>query len=193
MIQLYLASKSPRRKELLAQLGVTFDCIDGCVDESTLSNEAPQNYVLRLAIAKAAAGRKNIQAGFSHIPVLGSDTSVVISNEILGKPRDKQEAIAMLSRLSGNSHIVYTAVAVNHNGTIRTVCCATKVFFAAMTLSQINSYVATGEPMDKAGAYGIQGLGGRYIQKIEGSYTSVVGLPLYETGMLLTECGVLSY
>lgn len=190
MIQLYLASKSPRRRELLAQLGVTFDCIDGSVDETTHGNEVPQNYVLRLAIAKAAAGRKNMQLGLSHVPVLGSDTSVVISNDILGKPRDEQEAVVMLSRLSGNSHIVYTAVAVNHNGAIRTVCCATKVFFAAMTLSQINSYIATGEPMDKAGAYGIQGLGGRYIQKIEGSYTSVVGLPLYETGMLLTECGV---
>jgi septum formation protein len=181
---------SPRRRELLAQLGVTFDCIDGSVDETTHGNEVPQNYVLRLAIAKAAAGRKNMQLGLSHVPVLGSDTSVVISNDILGKPRDEQEAVAMLSRLSGNSHIVYTGVAVNHNGAIRTVCCATKVFFAAMTLSQINNYVATGEPMDKAGAYGIQGLGGRYIQKIEGSYTSVVGLPLYETGMLLTECGV---
>lgn len=191
LMQLYLASKSPRRRELLAQLGLVFECIEGSVDESVLDGETPQDYVLRLAKAKAVSGQDNLVVP-SHIPILGSDTSVVIDNQILGKPRDEQEAVAMLARLSGRSHMVYTAVAIKHNRDIKSVCCATKVFFAAMTASQINSYVATGEPMDKAGAYGIQGLGGRYIKKIEGSYTSVVGLPLYETSMLLTECGVFS-
>jgi septum formation protein len=190
-MQLYLASKSPRRRELLAQLGLVFECIEGSVDESVLDGEAPQDYVLRLAKAKAVSGQDNLVVP-SQIPILGSDTSVVIDNQILGKPQDEQEAVAMLARLSGHSHMVYTAVAIKHNRDIKSVCCATKVFFAAMTASQINSYVATGEPMDKAGAYGIQGLGGRYIKKIEGSYTSVVGLPLYETSMLLTECGVFS-
>jgi septum formation protein len=190
-MQLYLASKSPRRRELLAQLGLVFECIEGSVDESVLDGETPQDYVLRLAKAKAVSGQDNLVVP-SQIPILGSDTSVVIDNQILGKPRDEQEAVAMLARLSGHSHMVYTAVAIKHNRDIKSVCCATKVFFAAMTASQINSYVATGEPMDKAGAYGIQGLGGRYIKKIEGSYTSVVGLPLYETSMLLTECGVFS-
>lgn len=190
MIQLYLASKSPRRRELLAQLGLAFECIEGSVDESVLDSETPQDYVLRLAKAKAVSGQDNLAAAQSHIPILGSDTSVVIDNQILGKPGDEQEAVAMLARLSGRSHIVYTAVAISHNSDIKSVCCATKVFFAAMTASEINSYVTTGEPMDKAGAYGIQGLGGRYIKKIEGSYTSVVGLPLYETGVLLAECGV---
>jgi septum formation protein len=192
LIQLYLASKSPRRRELLAQLSLVFECIEGSVDESVLDGETPQDYVLRLATAKAVSGQDNLATVPSHIPILGSDTSVEIDNQILGKPRDEQEAVAMLARLSGNSHMVYTAVAIKHNRDIKSVCCATKVFFAAMTASQINSYVATGEPMDKAGAYGIQGLGGRYIKKIEGSYTSVVGLPLYETSMLLTECGVFS-
>ena len=191
MIQLYLASKSPRRRELLTRLGLAFECIEGSVDESVLDSETPQDYVLRLAKAKAVSGQGNLVVP-SHIPILGSDTSVVIDNQILGKPRNEQEAVAMLARLSGRSHIVYTAVAISHNSDIKSFCCATKVFFAAMTVSQINSYVATGEPMDKAGAYGIQGLGGRYIKKIEGSYTSVVGLPLYETSVLLTECGVLS-
>jgi septum formation protein len=190
LIQLYLASKSPRRRELLAQLGLAFECIEGSVDESVLDSETPQDYVLRLAKAKAVSGQDNLAAAQSHIPILGSDTSVVIDNQILGKPGDEQEAVAMLARLSGRSHIVYTAVAISHNSDIKSVCCATKVFFAAMTASEINSYVTTGEPMDKAGAYGIQGLGGRYIKKIEGSYTSVVGLPLYETGVLLAECGV---
>ena len=191
LMQLYLASKSPRRRELLAQLGLVFECIEGSVDESVLDGETPQDYVLRLAKAKAVSGQDNLVVP-SQIPILGSDTSVVIDNQILGKPQDEQEAVAMLARLSGNSHMVYTAVAIKHNRDMKSVCCATKVFFAAMTASQINSYIATGEPMDKAGAYGIQGLGGRYIKKIEGSYTSVVGLPLYETSMLLTECGVFS-
>ena len=193
MVQLYLASKSPRRRELLAQLGLVFECIDGSVDESVLDGELPQDYVLRLAKAKTVSGQKNVKAGQSHIPILGSDTSVVIGDQILGKPSDEQEAVAMLTRLSGNSHVVYTAVAVNYNSAIKTVCCATKVFFADMTISQINSYVATGEPMDKAGAYGIQGLGGQYIKKIEGSYTSVVGLPIYETRVLLIEGGILPH
>ena len=192
MIQLYLASKSPRRRELLAQLELAFECIEGSVDESVIDSEAPQDYVERLAKAKAISGQGNVAAVQSHIPILGSDTSVVIDNQILGKPRDEQEAVAMLTRLSGRSHIVYTGVAISHNRDIKSVCCATKVYFAAMTASQINNYVATGEPMDKAGAYGIQGIGGRYIKKIEGSYTSVVGLPLYETSVLLTGCGVLS-
>jgi septum formation protein len=190
-MQLYLASKSPQRRELLAQLGLVFECIEGSVDESVLDGETPQDYVLRLAKAKAVSGQDNLVVP-SQIPILGSDTSVVIDNQILGKPQDEQEAVAMLARLSGHSHMVYTAVAIKHNRDMKSVCCATKVFFAAMTASQINSYIATGEPMDKAGAYGIQGLGGRYIKKIEGSYTSVVGLPLYETSMLLTECGVFS-
>jgi septum formation protein len=192
LIQLYLASKSPRRRELLAQLGLAFECIKGSVDESALDSETPQDYVVRLAKAKAISGQGNVAAAQSHIPILGSDTSVVIDNQILGKPRDEQEAVAMLTRLSGRSHVVYTGVAISHNRDIKSICCATKVCFAAMTASQINNYVATGEPMDKAGAYGIQGIGGRYIKKIEGSYTSVVGLPLYETSVLLTGCGVLS-
>jgi septum formation protein len=177
----------------LAQLGLVFECIEGSVDESVIDGETPQDYVLRLAKAKAVSGQKNAGSAQSHIPILGSDTSVVIGGQILGKPSDEQEAVAMLTRLSGNSHVVYTAVAVNHNSAIKSVCCVTKVFFANMTVSEINSYVATGEPMDKAGAYGIQGLGGRYIKKIEGSYTSVVGLPLYETGVLLAECGIFSH
>jgi septum formation protein len=192
LMQLYLASKSPRRRELLAQLGLVFECIEGSVDESVLDGETPQDYVLRLAKAKAVSGQDNLVVP-SHIPILGSDTSVVIDNQILGKPRDEQEAVAMLARLSGRSHMVYTAVAIKHNRDIKSVCCVTKVFFADMTVRQINSYVSTGEPMDKAGAYGIQGLGGRYIQKIEGSYSSVVGLPLYETGVLLAECGIFSH
>jgi septum formation protein len=192
LMQLYLASKSPRRRELLAQLGLVFECIEGSVDESVLDGETPQDYVLRLAKAKAVSGQDNLVVP-SHIPILGSDTSVVIDNQILGKPRDEQEAVAMLARLSGRSHMVYTAVAIKHNKDIKSVCCVTKVFFADMTVRQINSYVSTGEPMDKAGAYGIQGLGGRYIQKIEGSYSSVVGLPLYETGVLLAECGIFSH
>lgn len=184
MTAVALASASPRRRELLAQLGVDFVIVQAPIDESVLPGENAADYVLRLAITKAQAG---YAAQVQPLPTLGADTIVVVDGEILGKPRDEADFLRMMRLLSGRGHQVYTAVALCQDPATApaavTVC--TDVWFGVMTEAQMRTYWHSGEPADKAGGYGIQGLGGRFIEKIHGSYFAVVGLPLYETAALL--------
>lgn len=184
MTSIALASASPRRRELLTQLEVDFVVVSAPIDEAVLPGEEAAAYVLRLAKAKAVAGYL-IQA--DPLPTLGADTIVVVDGEILGKPQDLPDFVRMMRLLSGRSHQVYTAVALCQQADIEptavTVC--TEVWFGVMTDAQMLAYWQSGEPADKAGGYGIQGLGGRFIEKIHGSYFAVVGLPLFETAALL--------
>ncbi|MGV2870470.1 Maf family protein [Colwellia sp. E150_009] len=196
MKQLILASQSPRRKALLTQLGYQFITQAADINESVKPNENATDYVVRLAKEKA-------QVIFSSLPthqqlhtvVLGSDTSVVIENEILGKPANEAQCIATLQRLSNKQHQVFTAIAVvsknknsqEHKNNVLSTLVETQVQFKLLTVDEIKAYWCTGEPCDKAGSYGIQGIGGQFVTTINGSYSAVVGLPLYETVQLL-EC-----
>ena len=178
---LILASKSPRRQQLLAQLGYTFKCLSADIDESVHVDELPENYVRRLAIAKAQAIANKACGSI----VLGSDTSVVINNEILGKPNSLPESLTMLTKLSGKKHQVMTSIAVVHGDKILSEVVTTQVHFKDLSEGEIIRYWQTGEPQDKAGSYGIQGIGSQFIKEIQGCYFSVVGLPLYQTAQLL--------
>ena len=169
-----LASGSARRAELLAAAGIQFVALAADVDESTLPGETPQAYVERLAIEKAAA----VARLRPETVVIGADTTVVVGGEALGKPSDSAEAVSMLRRLNGRSHDVLTGVAVSGPGGLVSAVERTRVWFDPMSDDEIDGYVASGEPLDKAGAYAIQGLASRYIPRIEGSYTNVVGLPV---------------
>ncbi|EKY1944832.1 Maf family protein [Cronobacter turicensis] len=184
MTDLYLASGSPRRQELLGMLGVTFERLVPGVEEQRALQEAPQDYVTRLARDKARAG---VALAARDLPVLGADTIVVLNGDVLEKPRDAAHAAEMLRRLSGQTHEVMTAVALADKQRVRERLVMTRVTFRALTAQDIAAYVESGEPMDKAGAYGIQGLGGCFVRRIEGSYHAVVGLPLVETWELLSE------
>ena len=186
---LILASQSPRRKELLQQLGYDFICLAADIDESVRSTETPEHYVARLAREKAAA---IAQQHNDEVVVLGSDTSVVFGEHILGKPESLSDCLAILNMLSGNSHRVITAIAAVKGQRSEVVLVSTEVDFKALTEVEIRRYWQTGEPQDKAGAYGIQGIGGQFVTKIRGSYSAVVGLPLYETAQLLSTFGVTS-
>lgn len=184
---LWLASSSPRRRELLNQIGVKFDILSAVsVDETLLSNETPADYVERLALAKARAG---LQLKPNDL-ILGADTTVVYAGQVLGKPRHQDEAQSILSTLSGRMHQVLTAVAVVSNSNESLCCVTTDVWFRHLTAEEITAYWFTGEPQDKAGAYGIQGLGGVFVERIEGSYSAVVGLPICETAALLKKFAV---
>jgi septum formation protein len=187
---LYLASASPRRRELLEQIGVTYRRLAVELDESPLAGEAPEIHVLRLAIAKARAGRARLNAGDRH-PVLGADTVVVVGGDILGKPRDRASAIAMLQRLAGRNHHVLTAVAlVGPDDEPHSRLSSSTVTFRPLGAEEIEAYWASGEPADKAGAYGIQGKAAIFIERLEGSYSGVMGLPLFELAELLKESGI---
>ena len=187
---IYLASRSPRRQELLAQIGVKFELVDADVDESVANNEAPRTYVERLARAKAEAGWRQIEKNHRpHAPVLGADTTVAIDGRILGKPADDREAAQMLAALSGRLHEVLTAVAVKHESRLESALSVSEVRFKALTNDEIARYVATGECHDKAGAYGIQGHAAQFVAELRGSFSGVVGLPLYETAQLLERIG----
>ncbi|MBA6389732.1 septum formation inhibitor Maf [Colwellia sp. BRX10-3] len=188
-ITLILASQSPRRKELLQQLGYDFICLPADIDESVLPTETPEQYVARLALEKARAIAK--QHG-EDVVVLGSDTSVVFGQHILGKPESLTDCLATLKMLSGNSHQVITAIAAVKGERSSVVVVRTEVDFKVLTEQEIKHYWQTGEPQDKAGAYGIQGVAGQFVKQIRGSYSAVVGLPLYETAELLSAFGVKS-
>ncbi|MCT8987984.1 Maf family protein [Shewanella phaeophyticola] len=184
-----LASTSPRRKELLAQAGFSytgfnFELVAPDIDETPQAGEQAADYVCRLAVEKAQAGLLLSQE-FSHAKVLGSDTIVVLNGVILGKPVDSDDAKRMLSLLSGQTHEVMTAVALTDGLQTLIRLCSTQVSFCALSAADIDAYIASGEPMDKAGAYGIQALGGCFVKSISGSYSAVVGLPLVETRELL--------
>jgi len=180
--QLVLASASPRRRSLLEQLGIPL-CIDPAhLDENARAGESAERYVIRLAVEKATA----VQARHPGATVLAADTSVVLEGRILGKPATAEEALEMLRALNGRTHEVMTAVAVAGVGARRVTASVT---FAATTEEALRWYVSTGEPMDKAGAYAVQGIGGFLVEHIEGSHSAVVGLPLVETLALLREAG----
>lgn len=185
--RLVLASQSPRRKELLATITPDFVIDIADIDETPQVDEPAHEYVLRLAIAKARAVARRRNDG---LPVLGSDTTVAIDDHLLGKPADAREALAMLQRLNGRTHEVLTAVAlITPHETLQALS-VTRVTFGQISETRLKAYVASGEPMDKAGAYGIQGRAGLFIQHLEGSFTGVVGLPLFETCELLTQAGL---
>ncbi len=181
---IYLASASPRRKELLSQLGVEFSQFSVDADESQLPYEPPRDYVRRLAILKAQSG---VAMGYTDRPVLGSDTVVVIDDTVLGKPLDQTDFTATMKRLSGRTHQVMTAVAIADSERVKSCLVITDVTFKPLSDAEIDAYWHSGEPQDKAGGYGIQGLGGRFVSHLSGSYFAVVGLPLYETEQLLNE------
>lgn len=188
---LYLASQSPRRRELLAQVGLHPQLIAAGVDETPLPGEAAAGYVERLARAKAVAGWRQVQAlGLAPLPVLGADTAVVLDGVILGKPLDEADARAMLARLSGRSHEVLTGVAVCRGDELFATVSRTTVTFATLDAEAIARYCASGEPLDKAGGYGIQGRAALFVADLHGSYSGVVGLPLFETAALLRRAGL---
>jgi len=186
---IYLASASPRRRELLAQIGVPFRVRAAAIPEETLPGEAAAHYVERLAAAKAETVWSSLARGDAR-PVLAADTAVVLDGDILGKPADAAEAEAMLARLSGHTHRVLTAIAVRSDAGIDTALAASEVRFRATTAAERQAYCRTGEPFDKAGGYGIQGKAAVFVEHLSGSYTAVVGLPLFETAHLLGRVGV---
>ena len=189
--QIYLASASPRRAELLTQIGVPFEVLrlgEFTVDESVRGREAPLAYVKRLAYAKAAAGVLAMRAqNLAARPVLAADTTVCIGRVILGKPEDAVDAQRILTRLSGKTHRVLTAISVARGNAIKVALSESRVTFAKLSRREIDAYIATGEPFDKAGAYGIQGKAGAFISHLAGSYTGVMGLPVHETALLLRD------
>jgi nucleoside triphosphate pyrophosphatase len=180
---LYLASQSPRRRQLLEQIGVAFQVIDVAVPELRGAGESPRHYVSRVARDKALAGLA--AAADPRAIVLGSDTEVVLDDEVFGKPADAADAAAMLRRLSGRTHEVISAVWAVDGHHQDSEVSVSRVRFASLDEATIANYVATGEPFGKAGAYAIQGRGGVLVEHLEGSYTGVMGLPVFETARLL--------
>lgn len=184
-VPVILASQSPRRRELLALVGISHEVRPADIDETVWPGELPVPHCERLARGKA----HTLAEAFPEAVVIGSDTIVVVDGAILGKPRDRAEAIAMLERLSGRRHAVHTAIAVAHQGETRSAVETVAVTFGALTRRQIEAYVDSGEPMDKAGAYGIQGLGATLVERIDGDFFAVMGLPLYRLITLLRDLG----
>ncbi len=184
---LHLASASPRRRELLTALGLSFTYGGVDVDESSLPCEAVSEMVLRLATVKA---RTASDSGDYTVPVLGADTVVVLEDRVFGKPGSEEEALAMLASLSGRAHEVLTGVAVVSNGELQTAVSLTEVQFREIHPDEALAYWQSGEPAGKAGAYAVQGLGGIFVSAIRGSYSGVVGLPVYETAELLRRAGI---
>ena len=182
--KIYLASASPRRRQLLSQLDVAFEQFATDIDESQVEGETVEAFVCRLAEEKALAG---VVIAEQDYPVLGSDTIVVLNGQVLGKPTDQSDAIAMLTALSGQTHQVMTAIAFANKSKVKSMLVTTEVTFKHLSQQEINDYCATKEPLDKAGSYGIQGGAGRFVTNLNGSYFAVMGLPLYETEKLLNE------
>ena len=198
---IYLASRSPRRRELLQQIGVKYEPLlfragnrqDLETSEDVLDGEQPDEYVRRVARIKAEAAWERVvmRRGLARKPVLAADTTVALGSEILGKPAGKADAERMLHLLSGTQHRVMTAVAVMFEERFEIVRSESQVSFAHLDEARITAYVTSGEPYDKAGGYAIQGRAGAFVERLEGSYTGVMGLPLYETARLLREFGVI--
>lgn len=187
----YLASGSPRRRELLQQIGISFRVVGAAVDETVLPGEAAGAYVSRLAAAKAEAGWERLNE--ADAPVLAADTAVLLDGKILGKPLDRQDAEGMLLRLSGRTHEVLTAIALRTTSGLQSKISRSEVAFRAITVEEARAYWETGEPADKAGAYAIQGRAAAFIAELRGSYSGVMGLPLFETAELLSKVGLLRW
>lgn len=188
--QLYLASQSPRRRELLTQIGIDFLALNVQIPEIPEPIETPVAFVKRMAITKALAGWHDPQR-IQHLPVLGADTIVVLENQILGKPATVEQGIAMLTALSNRTHAVMTAVALVSEQQEVVELSTSKVTFRTLSLAEIQRYWETGEPQDKAGAYAIQGFAATFVSYLEGSYSGVMGLPLFETAELLKKFGII--
>ncbi|WP_207883619.1 nucleoside triphosphate pyrophosphatase [Pseudomonas sp. 30_B] len=189
MSQLYLASSSPRRRELLTQIGLPFHIVPASIDETPQAGESAVAYVERLAREKALAGL-HFLAQRADVCVLGADTAVVLDGRILGKPADRAEALAMLQALSGREHEVLTAVAVANRDRCEARVVGSRVTFRSVSMEEAERYWDTGEPHDKAGGYAIQGLAAVFVSRVEGSYSAVVGLPLCETAALLADFSI---
>lgn len=196
--RLYLASRSPRRRELLAQIGVHFDTLgfrnhpreDFQIDETALAGEPAIDYVQRVARAKAEYGWEIVETRkLLSQPVLAADTTLEFDGRIIGKPLDTSDALRILRSLSGQTHQVLTAVSVAYEGRVETALSVSSVTFGQLDDAWLRSYANSGEPMDKAGAYGIQGRAALFVEHLEGSYSGVMGLPLFETGVLLRRFG----
>lgn len=187
--QLFLASSSPRRRELLHQIQIPFAALSVAVEEIPLPGERAPDMVRRLALIKARAGWRQV-AGDRPLPVLGADTAVAVDEHILGKPADATQAMAMLRSLSGRRHEVYSAVALVRGERELVAVNRSEVWFRALADSEIRNYCRSGEPLDKAGGYGIQGLAAVFIERLHGSYSGVMGLPLQETASLLEQMSV---
>lgn len=185
---IYLASRSPRRVELLQQIGILCVTLPTDIDETQSLNESPIDYVMRLARQKAEACLQTLTPEQRLSPIIAADTTVVLDGQVLGKPEDDNDARQILTRLSGRVHQVHTAVALAFNNQIEVVLSTTVVEMMDLSVAQIEAYIASGDHRDKAGSYGIQGAAGAWIKRIEGSYTGVMGLPLYETATLLRQC-----
>jgi septum formation protein len=181
-----LASVSPRRRELLAQIGVPHRVVGADIDETAQAGEAPREYVVRMARQKALTVRERGE----RLPVLAADTTVVLDNVIYGKPRDREDGIAMLGRLSGRTHAVLTAVALADSRGVNLRLSVSTVRFRGLTPQECAAYWETGEPRDKAGGYAVQGAAAVFIDSLSGSYSGVMGLPLFETAELLRAAGV---
>jgi septum formation protein len=197
---IYLASRSPRRRELLAQIGVKFEPLlfregprqDADTDEAVRPGEQPDDYVRRVTQLKSEAAWQRVvmRRGLQRKPVLAADTTVAIGGEILGKPNDRADAERILKTLSGTQHRVLTAVALQYESRFEVAVSESLVTFTALDPERIAAYVQSGEPFDKAGAYAIQGRAAAFVERLEGSYTGVMGLPLFETANLLRKFGV---
>ncbi len=187
--QIYLASASPRRRELLDQIGIRHELVKVVIDEAWDGHEQPCVYAMRLALEKAQAGWQRVCAD-KPLPVLGADTVVVLDGQVLGKPKDRAHGLTMLGQLSGRDHQVFTAVAVIGGSHQATRLSVSQVRFSTLTPAQCEVYWETGEPCDKAGAYAIQGRAAVFIAHLEGSYSGVMGLPLFETAELFGEFGI---
>ncbi|MEO8418584.1 MAG: Maf family protein [Methylophilaceae bacterium] len=191
MPRIYLASRSPRRAELLQQIGIDYLVWPSDVDESLLADELPEDYVVRLASTKVRVCLTSLAAAdLAMLPILAADTTVCVDGMILGKPESDEEARTMLASMSGRWHEVHTGLALASAHGIETALSTTRVELAVLSAADIAAYIATGEPHDKAGAYGIQGLAGTFIRRIEGSYSGVMGLPIFETATLLKKAGI---
>ena len=185
---IYLASRSPRRAELLRQIGVEFKVLDVDIDESPLASETAERYVRRVAKAKADAAGQVLDK--EDIPVLAADTTIAINNEIIGKPDDEANCRCILSKLSGKTHQVLTCIALRYQGQTSLALSINQVRFRVIEEVEMAAYCASEEPLDKAGAYAIQGKAAIFVEKLEGSYSSVMGLPLFETAKILQQAGI---
>jgi septum formation protein len=186
-MDIHLASSSPRRHEILTAMGLRFTAAGVDIDETRYEGEPVADMVVRLAIAKAAAARENLDQS---LPIIGADTAVVIGDQVLGKPGSQDEAVQMLASLSGRSHTVLTGVALDYAGVVRTTTSLTEVRFREISPDEAQSYWQSGEPLDKAGAYAVQGVAGIFVEELSGSYSGVVGLPVFETAALLADAGL---
>ncbi|MGX2967143.1 Maf family protein [Ursidibacter sp. B-7004-1] len=189
--EIYLASNSPRRWELLQQLGLGLRALSSEIDESPNMNEPAKDYCLRMAKEKnIKAQAVRLTNNLAELPILTADTTVSIYQHILGKPTNQADAQRMLKMLSGNTHQVFTAVCISYQGKLFSILQQSDVEFKVLSEQEINAYIATQLTMDKAGAYGIQGIGGAFVKHLSGSFTGVMGLPIYETCELFKQCGI---